>query len=85
LGLERNLKPELAVKAYENFQRRYPHHPEASFTLLRSANIYRSTFLDIETARDCYTHLIKRYPDDEWADFAREQIRQISIYEAAAV
>jgi membrane associated rhomboid family serine protease len=85
LGLERNLKPELAVKAYENFQRRYPHHPDASFTILRAANIYRSTFSNIKAAWDCYTQLIRRYPDDDWADFAREQIRQITLRETAPV
>ena len=74
-GLERNLKPDLALKAYENFNRRYPRHKEAPFTLLRAANLHVNAFADSTRARRCYEILIERYPEDDWADFAREQVR----------
>jgi membrane associated rhomboid family serine protease len=74
-GLERSLKPELALKAYENFARRYPGHKDAPLTLLRAANLHSGSFDDAERARKCYESLIERYPQDDWADFAREQVR----------
>jgi membrane associated rhomboid family serine protease len=74
-GLERNLKPELALRAYENFFRRYPRHKDAPMTLLRAANIHSSAFSDLTRARHCYESLVERYPEDAWADFAREQVR----------
>lgn len=74
-GLERNLKPELALKAYENFARRYPRHKDAPFTLLRAANLHVNSFADVSRAKRCYQSLIERYPEDAWADFAREQAR----------
>lgn len=75
LGLERNLKPELAVRAYENFERRYPFHPEAPFALVRAANLYRNSLGDGEGAVRCYRRLIEAYPEDRWVDFAREEMR----------
>ncbi len=77
-GLERNLKPKLAVTAYENFARRYPFHREAPFALLRAANLHWHTFSDARQATDCYRRLISRYPDDEWVDFAKEHVRILS-------
>jgi membrane associated rhomboid family serine protease len=74
-GLERNLKPELALKAYENFSRRYPRHKDAPFTLLRAANLHANSFADKARAKRCYESLIERYPEDAWVDFAREQTR----------
>lgn len=74
-GLERNLKHELALKAYENFYCRYPRHKEAPFALLRTANLYLSAFSDKARARHCFESLIERYPEDEWVEFAREQVR----------
>ncbi|NIO00892.1 MAG: rhomboid family intramembrane serine protease [Candidatus Latescibacteria bacterium] len=78
-GLERNLKHKLAIRAYENFARRYPLHKEAPFALLRSANLYWNTLDDIDEAARCYKKLIELYPDDEWVEFAREQVRLLSF------
>lgn len=77
-GLERNLKPNLAIAAYENFARQYPTHPESAFTLLRAAGLYWNALANLEKADVCYRELIERYPDDRWVDFAREQIRCLS-------
>jgi membrane associated rhomboid family serine protease len=77
-GLERNLKYEQALTAYRNFTFRYPRHKEAPFTLLRTANLHASAFADVEQARHCYHSLIERYPDDDWVDFAREQVRVLA-------
>jgi membrane associated rhomboid family serine protease/TolA-binding protein len=74
-GMERNLKPELALKAYENFSRRYPRHKDAPFVILRAANLHANAFADSARAKRCYDSLIERYPEDDWADFAREQVR----------
>ena len=76
-GLERNLKPKVAVQAYENFERRYPTHVEAPFALLRAAGLYRNALDEPAKARDCYEQLVDRYRDDHWVDFAREQLRQL--------
>ncbi|UCG53082.1 MAG: rhomboid family intramembrane serine protease, partial [Candidatus Latescibacterota bacterium] len=78
-GLERNLKPKLAVKAYESFAWKYPNHGESSLALLRAAGLYRQTFADIESADSCYRRLIDDYPDDVWVDFAKEQRRQLEV------
>ena len=77
-GLERNLKYDLAVKAYENFSHNFPAHPEAPFTLLRAANLHWKTFANPKLARDRYQELVLRYPEDVWVDFAREQLRVLA-------
>ncbi|MFQ5511301.1 MAG: rhomboid family intramembrane serine protease [Candidatus Krumholzibacteriia bacterium] len=76
-GLERNLKPQVAVKAYENFGRDYPLHNEAAFALLRAAGLYRHTLANVRRARMFYRKIVDAYPEDRWVDFAREQVRQI--------
>jgi membrane associated rhomboid family serine protease len=76
-GLERNLKPDLALRAYEAFLRACPDHGEAPFALLRAANLL-SKQGDAARARDCYETLVARYPDDPWADFAREHARRLA-------
>ena len=81
-GLERDLKPDLAVAAYENFERRYPIHKEAPFALLRAAGLHRQTFSNPTRAELCYQKLVDKYPDDPWVDFAREQIRVLSLQNA---
>lgn len=78
-GLERNLKPGLAVKAYHNFATRFPDHPEAPFALLREANLRWHTFQEEEHAARCYRKLIRQYPEDEWVDYANEQVRILSL------
>ncbi|MEJ2722786.1 MAG: tetratricopeptide repeat protein, partial [bacterium] len=78
-GLERNLKPELAVRAYETFAWRYPGHTESPLALLRAAGLYLQTFDDVDNADSCYRRLLEAYPDDTWADFAREQRRQMGM------
>ncbi len=78
-GLERNLKPKLATKAYENFGLRYPIHKEAPFSILRRANLLWNTFGKKDEAVSCYRDLIRRYPEDEWVDFAKEQVRLFSL------
>ena len=76
-GLERNLKPKTALKAYENFERDYPRHKEAPFTLLRTGLLHLNTFEDAAAADADYQRLIEDYPDDQWVDFAREQVKLI--------
>lgn len=76
-GLERNLKPKLAVTAYETFAWRYPKHTESPLALLRAAGLYLQALTDIDKADACYRQLIETYPDDVWVDFAREQRRQL--------
>lgn len=78
-GLERNLKPFLAVCAYENFEDRYPAHPEAPFALLRAAGLHGTALGNPARAETCYRLLIERYPDDRWVDFAREQVRRLGV------
>ena len=78
-GLERNLKPGLALNAYENFERRYPLHAEAPFALLRAAGIYWHVLSNFSKSDFCYRKLVEKYPDDRWVDFAHEQIRCLSF------
>jgi len=77
-GLERNLKPEAAIRAYECFVRVYHDHPEAAFALLRAANLHAKRG-DTARARDCYAAIPLRYPDDAWAEFAAEHARRLSL------
>jgi rhomboid family protein len=76
-GLERNLKSELALKAYENFVRMYRDHPEAAFTLLRAANLHAKQG-DLAHARACYERIVRAYPGDTWAEFAAEHARRLA-------
>jgi len=77
-GLERNLKLDTALTAYENFVRQNPRHAEASFALLRAANLHLKSFSAPDRAVLCYRQLIERYPEDAWVDFAREQVRTLA-------
>jgi TolA-binding protein len=76
-GLERSLKPDLALTAYEAFMRFYPDHAEAPFALLRVANLLARRG-ESERARACYESHVQRYPDDPWVDFAREHARRLA-------
>jgi membrane associated rhomboid family serine protease len=77
-GLERNLKPRLAARAYETFAGKYPDHGESAFVLLRAALIHFNSFSNLERAASLYDRLLREYPDDAWADYAREQRRKLS-------
>jgi len=81
-GLERDLKPRLAVHAYETFAAKYPNHAESAFALLRAAGIELNTFSDSEAADRLYERLLDNYPTDVWADFTREQRRRLSVERA---
>ena len=76
-GLERNLKPTMALKAYETFVRIYDDHSEAAFAMLRVANLY-SRQGHVDRARFCYELLVERYPASEWAEFATEHARRLA-------
>ena len=78
-GLERNLKPKLAITAYETFEDCYPTNKDASFALLRSAVLYMHSMSEVEKAEECYRRLIERYPENQWVDFAHEQIRCMTV------
>jgi membrane associated rhomboid family serine protease/Tfp pilus assembly protein PilF len=77
-GLERNLKSDAAIRAYESFVRAYPDHPEAAFALLRAANLHAKQG-DLARARDCYQAIPRHYPNDTWAEFAAEHARRLSL------
>jgi membrane associated rhomboid family serine protease len=81
-GLERDLKPKLAVQAYETFAAAYPHHAESGFALLRAAGIQLHTFSDAKAADCLYARLLEHYPNDAWADFTREQRRKLAVERA---
>jgi membrane associated rhomboid family serine protease len=76
-GLERDLKPKLAVHAYEMFAGKYPDHSESAFALLRAAGIHLNALSDLEAADRLYERLLQNYPQDVWADFTREQRRKL--------
>ena len=77
-GLERNLKPKLAVRAYEVFAGKYPKNSESPLALLRAAGIHINTFEDPEKADSLYARLIDDYPEDTWVDFAKEQRQRLT-------
>ncbi len=77
-GLERSLKGDAAIRAYENFAHVYHDHAEAAFTLLRAANLHAKRG-DLARARDCYEIIPRRYPHDTWAEFAAEHARRLSL------
>jgi membrane associated rhomboid family serine protease/Tfp pilus assembly protein PilF len=75
-GLERNLKPTVALCAYEGFARVYRDHAEASFALLRAANLHAKQG-DLARAKRCYEQIVALYPNDDWVDFAAEHARRL--------
>jgi membrane associated rhomboid family serine protease len=77
-GLERNLKPAVALKAYESFVRVHGDHTEAAFALLRVANLYARQG-HRERARHAYEQLVVRYPASEWNEFAIEHARRLAV------
>ncbi len=77
-GLERNLKADVAIRAYESFVGAYHDHPEAAFALLRAANLHTKRG-DLSRARLCYETIPLRYPQDTWAEFAAEHARRLAL------
>ncbi len=75
-GLERNLKPAVALCAYEGFGRVYHDHAEAPFALLRAANLHAKQG-NIARAKSCYERIVTGYPDDDWVEFAAEHARRL--------
>lgn len=77
-GLERNLKPHVALKAYESFVHAHGNHTEAAFALLRVANLHaREGHRD--SARMAYEQIVARYPASEWREFAIEHARRLAV------
>jgi membrane associated rhomboid family serine protease len=77
-SLERDLKPTLAVHAYEMFVAKYPSHPETPLALLRAAGIHANLFSDPAAADALYGRFLVHFPGDAWADFAKEQRRRLA-------
>ena len=77
-GLERDLKPKLAVHAYEMFVAKYPDHSESPLALLRAAGIHLSVFSDPSSADSLYGRFLVNFPADTWAGFAEEQRRKLA-------
>ena len=77
-GLERDLKPKLAVHAYEMFVAKYPAHPDSPLALLRAAGIHMNVFSDPGSAEALYGRFLANFPGDTWADFAKEQRRKLA-------
>lgn len=76
-GMERSLKYNGAIKAYENFIEWYPRSAEVPFVLLRMAGMNEMRFGRYEEAYGYYNRLINDYPDDGWADFAKAEIGRL--------
>jgi tetratricopeptide (TPR) repeat protein len=76
-GLERDLKPTLALQAYEMFAAKYSGHAESPFALLRAAGIHLNVLSNARAADGLYKRLLADYPDDTWAEFAKEQRRRL--------
>jgi tetratricopeptide (TPR) repeat protein len=76
-GLERTLKAECAVRAYESFAHAYMNHSEAPFAILRAANLHAKRG-DLSRALECYQSIPRNYPRDTWAEFAAEHARRLS-------
>ena len=73
-GLERSMKFDISLKAYENFALRYPFSPDTAFILLRMAGIHERRMKCPERAVECYERIVKYYPDDSWAEYADGEI-----------
>ena len=64
---------ELNRRVYE----RYPDHPRASRALFLTAFAYDNDLNDHAAARPLYEQFLERYPDDEFAESARFQLRNL--------
>jgi membrane associated rhomboid family serine protease len=73
-GLERSMKFDISLKAYENFALRYPFSPDTAFILLRMAGIHERRMDCPERAVQCYEKIVRHYPDDNWAEYADGEI-----------
>lgn len=76
-GMERTLKFQSAMHAYEHFVWRYPLSKEAPFVLLRMACVFEKRFRRPEAAYTCYRRLANEYSSDWWAEHAREEITRL--------
>jgi tetratricopeptide (TPR) repeat protein len=73
-GMERTLKFQSAMRAYEHFVWRYPSSGEAPFVLLRMAGLLEKRLGRPEEAYECYRRLTREYPSDHWAEHARSEV-----------
>ncbi len=76
-GMERTLKFQSAMNAYEHFVWRYPFSKEAPFVFLRMAGIFEKRFSKPEKAYFCYRRLTDEYSSDRWTEYAREEIMRL--------
>jgi membrane associated rhomboid family serine protease len=83
-GLERSMKYDLALKAYENFQLRYPFSTDIPFILLRMAGIHERRMGCPEKAAECYERIVEEYPEDDWAEFADRETWRLGYGKTAA-
>ncbi len=81
-GMERSMKFNLSLTAYENFALKYPFSPDTPFILLRMAGIHERRMDCPERAVICYEKIVKHYPDDSWAEFAEGEIWRLGRREA---
>jgi membrane associated rhomboid family serine protease len=83
-GLERSMKYDQALRAYENFTRRYPFSSDTPFLLLRMAGIHERRGNSPDKALRCYQRIVADYPGDDWAEYAENEIWRLREVEAAA-
>jgi len=77
-GMERTLKFQSAMRAYEQFVQRYPRSEDAPFVLLRMAGMLERRFGRPEEAYACYRRLTDDYSSDRWTEHAREEMARLA-------
>ncbi len=82
-GMERSMKFDLTLKAYENFALRYPFSADTPFILLRMAGIHERRMECPQRAVECYERIVKYYPEDNWAEYADSELWRLGRTESS--
>lgn len=78
-GISKEASYEKAIKAYTEYQKKYPDDPKAPQTLFMIGFIQANELGNIEAAKVAYTKFLKLYPESEMAVSAQSEIDNLGL------
>lgn len=77
-ALEETGHPDDARRMFLEVAARVPRQAVAETALVRAAELARTDPAHDAVAAECYQRLLRDHPNSPWADFCREQLRELS-------
>ena len=77
--ISKEISYDKAIKAYSEYQSKYPDDPKAPQTLFMVGFIHANELGNIEEAKIAYTKFLKLYPNSEMAESAQSEIDNLGL------